>query len=271
MAMTRKHTVFAAFVCCLAAGAAVSAQEPAGSEVPASTQPVTEPSGSDRDPLLMKKVREVREQLHDEFTKKHGATPEEARQFRAKAVALSIEYHNMRHQESKLALLGAEEVEIHELIYSHPRIAAHIFATELEICTSTDAYDYKAQAEAILGEKDQAEADWTAAIALAPEAELYRHRGHLYLTQRKYDKAIEDLSQALKAGGVAPLYHSRATAYFKKDDYASAAEDLAQFFKLNTDKEFAGSVASSRICSGLRKHGFAVEGCAAPENGGEKK
>jgi len=219
----------------------------------------------------MQKVRELKEQMRGEFAKKRGSTPEEARQFRTKAVNLSIEYHNMLHKRSQLALIGAEDAEIHELIYAHPRIAAHIFASELEIYKSTDAYAYKAQAEVVTGEKAQAESDLTAAIAISPEAELLRHRGQLYLSQRKYDQAIEDFSSALKAGGIVPLYHSRATAYFKKDDYANAAEDLEQFFKLNTDKEYSRSVAASRVCSGLRKRGFAVEGCAAPGNRGRRK
>ncbi len=271
MAMKTKYAVFAALFGWLAAGVWVFAQQPASGDVAPSAQTIAEPSGAERDPLLIEKVRDLKAQLHDEFAKKRGSTPEEAGQFRTKAITLSIEYHNMLHKRAPIPLIGALDAEIHELIYSHPKIAAHIFSSELEIYKSTEAYFYKAQAEVITGEKAEAEADLTAAIAIAPEAELLRHRGQLYLSQHKYDQAIEDFSRAIKAGGVAPLYHSRAVAYFKKDDYAGAAEDLEQFFKLNTDKEYSRSVAASRICAGLRKRGFAVEGCAAPENGGEKK
>ncbi len=276
MAMTIKYAVFAVLLCCLVPAARVSAQqqttdEISNSTITTSTQTVEETTGGDRDPLLMQKVRELKDQLHEEFTIKRASTPEEAGQFRTKAVSLAIEYHNMLHQKSQIRSIGSETLEIHSLIYAHPRIAAHIFSSELEIYRSTDAYDYKAQAEIILGDKEQAEADLTAAIAMAPEAELLHHRGHLYLTEHKYDQAIEDFTRVIKAGGVAPLYHSRAVAYFHKDDYAGAAEDLEQFFKLNTDIEYSKSVAASRLCAGLRKHGFDVAGCAVPENGGEKK
>jgi tetratricopeptide (TPR) repeat protein len=269
--MNLKYAFSAALLCCPALCARVAAQPVPAEEVQASTQPAAAAPLPDRDPALMKQVRELKEQMHEEFTRKRGSTPEEARQFRTRAVTLSVEYQNMLHKKAQIPLIGAEDAEIHELIYAHPRIAAHIFSAELEICKSTDAYDYKAQAEAVYGDKVQAEADWTAAIALSPDSELLRHRGHLYLGQRKYDKAIEDFTGALKAGGVAPLYHSRALAYYRSDDYARAAEDLGKFFELNTDKVYSGSVAASRICSGLRKHGFAVEGCAAEEKGGEKK
>ena len=276
MVMTIKYAVFAALLCCLAPAARVFAQEQAAGDpavstatVPAHT--VSGTSGEERDPLLMQKVRELKERLHEELVKKRASTPEEAAQFRTKAVALAIEYHNMLHQKSQIRSIGSETLEIHSLIYAHPRIAAHIFSSELEIYKSTDAYDYKAQAEIILGDKERAEADLTAAIAMSPGSELLHHRGHLYLTQHKYDQAIEDFTRVIKAGGVAPLYHSRASAYFHKDDYAGAAEDLEQFFKLNTDKEYSKSVAASRLCAGLRKRGFEVAGCAAPENGGGKE
>ncbi|MCX5785765.1 MAG: hypothetical protein NTX59_08740 [Elusimicrobia bacterium] len=271
MHMKVKYAVFTALLCCLAAGTQVAAEQPTTDAVAVSTQPAVESAGTDRDPPLMEKVRALKEQMRKEFRKKRVSTPEEARLFRTKAVTLSIEYHNMLHRKSKIPLIGAQDFEIHELIYAHPRIAAHIFACELEIYKSTDAYDHKAQAESIYGDRVKAEADWTAAIEMAPETELLRHRGYLYFTQYKYDQAIADFTRAIKAGGVAPLYHSRAMAYYRKDDYSGAADDLEQFFKLNTDNEYSKSVSGSRICSGLRKHGFAVEGCAAPENGGKKK
>ena len=271
MSMTKKYAVLAAIFCCLAAGTRAVAQQSAAGDVPASTQPVAGSGGTDRDPALIGKLRGLKAQIHEEFNKKRASTPEEARQFRTKAVTLSIEYHNMLHKRSKVLRICEEDLEIHELIYAHPRIAEHIFSSELEIYRSTEALDYKAQAEAINGDKVQAEADWTAAIAAAPEPELLCHRGHLYLALHKYDQAIDDFSLALKAGELASAYQSRATAYFRKDDYAAAAEDLERFFKLNKDKEYSRSVAGSRVCSGLVKRGFAVAGCAAPENGGEKK
>ncbi len=268
--MTSKLAVFFALLCCLASESRAAAQPGIPGDLALSTQASAAAPVPDRDPELIEQMHSLKRQIRAEFSKKRGSTFEEACQFRTRAVILSIKYQNMLRRKAQIPMIGAEDAEIHELIYAHPRIAAHIFSTELEIFRSTGAYDYKAQAEAVCGDKVQAEADWTAALALAQDGELLRHRGHLYLGQRKHDKAIEDFTAALKAGGVAPLYHARAIAYYRSDDYARAAEDLGQFFKLNTDKAFSVSVASSRICSGLRKHGFAVEGCA-PENGGEKK
>ena len=271
VAMMAKYAAFAVLLYYSAAGAGVSAQQQDAGAVSVSTQPAAESAGADRDPALVRKLSDLKDQINQEYRKKRVAAPADARQFRTKAVTLSIEYHNMLHKTSQIPLIGAEDLEIHQLIYAHPRISAHIFAYELDICKSTDAYDYKAQAETIYGDAFQAEADWTAAIAMSPENELLRHRGHLYFTQRKFDQAIADFTRAIKAGGIAPLYHSRAMAYYSKDDYSSAADDLEQFFKLNTDKGYSQSVSGSRICAGLSKHGFSVEGCASPAKGVEKK
>ena len=265
-----KYSVFAVILCCLTHGALAATHKPAPEVVSTSTQSATEERSADQTPALIEKVRELRERLRRELAKSRLGTPEEARQFRTKAISLAVEFNNLLHKKSRIQAIGDEDLEIHQLIYAHPRIASHIFASELEICKSTEAYDYKAQADAITGKKAQAEADWTDAIALAPEAELLLHRGHLYLTQHKYDQAIDDFTRALKAGGTAPLYHSRATAYYRKDDYAAAAEDLELFFKHDTNKEYSRSVSVSHICAGLRKHGFTLEGCAAAAGGNGK-
>jgi len=271
MAMTIKFALLTALLYYPAAGARLAAQQQETVAVSASTQPAVESPSTDRDPPLMRKLRELKNRMREEFRKKHEPTPEEARRFRTKAVMLSIKYHNIKNKRSKIPLINSEDFAIHSLIYAQPQIAAQIFACELEICKSTDAYNYKAQAEAIRGDKAQAEADWTNAIKIAPETEPLRHRGYLYFTQRRYDQAIADFTRAIKDRGIAPLYHSRAMAYYQKDDYSGAANDLEQFFKLNTDKEYSRSVSVSRLCYGLRKRGFIVEGCADPENGGEKK
>ncbi len=220
---------------------------------------------SDDDPVLLEKIRSLREQLREEYHKKRESTYGEALAFRSRVVDLYIRYHNLKHQKSAIPMIDNEKLEIHQLIAAHPRISARMFGAELEIYKSTDAYDYKAQAESLYGDDDEAEEDWTAAIKLSPQPELLRHRGHLYLQRRQYDKAIADFTACIKAGGLAPVYHSRALAYFRKDDYAAAADDLAQFFRRNTDRQYAASVARSPLCRKLRKRGFDVEGCEAGE------
>jgi tetratricopeptide (TPR) repeat protein len=268
--MMIKQFLLGAFLCCAASGALYAQQSaPAAAVAPvmSSTRPAAGTPGDDRDSALAEKVRVLKAQLHEEYHKERASTPEEARAFREKAVALTIEYHNLLRKKPAIPMLDDARFEIHRLIYEYPRISAHIFEEELEICRSTEAYDYKAQAESVYGDKDDAEADWTAAIKMSPEPELLRHRGYLYLQQRKYDQAIADFTAAIKSGDTAPAYHSRALAYFYKDDYADAADDLGQFFKLNTDKDYAASVACAHICKALRKRGFAVEGCAAVKSG----
>ncbi len=278
--MNGKYALFAAIAALLACGplraqqadtsaAAPSAQSPSPTVAPVKSAPPAE--DADQDEALLRKVRALRRQLREEFHKKRVSTPEEAADFREKAVDLYIEYHNLTHARSSIPLIDDERLEVHSLIGAHPRICARLFGYELEIYKSTSAYDYKAQAESMFGADKAAEADWTAAIKIAPEPELLRHRGHLYLQRHQYDKAIADFTACIKAGGLAPVYHARALAYFHKDDYAAAADDLAQFFRRNTDSQYAASVARSRLCRKLRKRGFDVEGCepatGTPEEG----
>ncbi len=269
--MKMNSRFFAAILCCLSCVARAAAQPPDAGAVSASTRPAAESPGADRDRLLAEKLSGLEDKIREEFKEAHASTSEEARIFRAKAMAIFVKYDETLDRASELPDLDAEEFDIHELIYDYPRIAARIFSAELEIYKSTSAYDYKAQAESLCGDTKQAEADWTAAIKMAPEPELLQHRGHLFMQQHKYGPAIEDFSRAIKTGGSASLYHSRALARKHKDDYAGAAGDLERFFELNTDKEYSSSVAHSPICSGLRRRGFEVEGCAAPESGGREK
>lgn len=271
MGMIRKYVLLSLFCGCLPA-AALRAQQPdtAAARPAAVSAEASVLPAADQDPALVEKLRALRAQLHAEYAKKRASTPEEALSFRQRAVALTIEYHNLLRRKPAIPLLDDGRFEAQRLIYEYPRVAAHIFAEELEIYKSTEAYDYKAQAESVYGHRDEAEEDWTAAIKMAPEPELLRHRGDIYLRLHEYEKAIADFTAAIKGGAAAPVYYSRAIADMRQDDYAGAAEDLGQFFKLNTDKDYSVSVAHSRLCSGLRRRGFEVPGCA-PATGGDKK
>ncbi len=282
--MSIKHLAFAALLpglCCAVSAQQVSTSAaavppPPPAELMAGPQP--EMPGAEKDPSLLKKLRDLKEQVLTErakfharmYAKKHSHTSDDARVFRNKAVRFLGEMNNIMPGRPDIPLINDERFAVHQFICARPRVAARLLTAEMEIAKSTDAYGYRAQARSLYGDLGGAEADLSAAIKMSPQGELFAQRGHLYLRQRKYDKAIADFTKAIKAGAPAPAYHARAAAYFAKDDYAGAAEDLAQFFKLNTDKDFAASISRSKICKSLRRHGFAVEGCAAEAREAQK-
>ncbi len=281
--MSIKHLAFAALLpglCC-----AVSAQQVSTGPVPAPPPPAEflagpqpEMPGAEKDPSLLKKLRDLKEQVLTDraksharaYAKKHAHTPDDARAFRNKAVRFLGEMNNIMPGRPDIPLINDERFAVHQFICARPRVAARILTAEMEIARSTEAYGYRAQARSLYGDLAGAEEDLSAAIKISPQGELLAQRGHLYLRQRKYDQAIADFTRAIKAGAPAPAYHARAAAYFAKDDYAGAAEDLGQFFKLNTDRDFAASISRSKICKSLRRHGFSVEGCAAEAREAQK-
>jgi tetratricopeptide (TPR) repeat protein len=71
------------------------------------------------------------------------------------------------------------------------------------------AHYWKANAHYYLGEKDQAIADWDAALAKGYEKplEIYRVRWFLYFENGNYDSALRDASEASRLEPKNPTYH----------------------------------------------------------------
>jgi len=113
--------------------------------------------------------------------------------------------------------------------------------------TSADAAIWLGRRTAYLGRFGEAIEIYTRAIELHPEdARLYRHRGHRYITLRKFDLAIKDLRKAAeliegKADEVEPdgqpnekniptstlhsnIYYHLGLAHYLKADFASARD-----------------------------------------------
>ncbi|MDD2772887.1 MAG: hypothetical protein PHP45_04240 [Elusimicrobiales bacterium] len=251
----------------------------------AQQQPAREPAKTESDSIFAEKISELQSGEKKETEKAHGHPRGAARRFRHKAVGYSLGFHHMRRRKhSAPAPLDDEALSIQQFISAHPRHAARLFASELEINKSSQAYVYKAEAESVYGDYRQAEKDYTDAIKLNADAETLRHRAHLYLLQGRFDLAINDLNLSIKnsggTGGSAPAYQERAFAFYRKGEYVKAADDMREFFRINTDKEYARRIAASRLCKNLLKRGFAVEKCAvstgtsvetATTAGGEKK
>jgi len=136
MLMTIRYAVPVVFLCCAAAGTlqaqqADPAQPSAGAAVASSTQPAAGTAGAEQDSALAEKVRSLRAKLHEEYSEKRESTPEEARSFREKAIALTIEYHNLLRKKPAVPMLDDARFEVHRLIYGFPHISARIFAGEL--------------------------------------------------------------------------------------------------------------------------------------------
>ncbi|MBO6267446.1 MAG: tetratricopeptide repeat protein, partial [Synergistaceae bacterium] len=94
--------------------------------------------------------------------------------------------------------------------------------------------DYK-----ILGQKEKAIADYTAAIEIASQyADAYCNRGNLYNESGEYEKAIEDYSAVIKIRPKdADAYNNRGVAYYQSGEYEKAAEDFKKARKLNPKNE----------------------------------
>jgi tetratricopeptide (TPR) repeat protein len=96
-----------------------------------------------------------------------------------------------------------------------------------------------AQARVGLGQYNEAIEIFTGGIEVDPnDWRLYRHRGHRFVSTRRFDWAIADLQRAVELDpyGFNSSYHL-GLAYFLNGEFGKAADEYARCLALATDEE----------------------------------
>jgi tetratricopeptide (TPR) repeat protein len=96
-----------------------------------------------------------------------------------------------------------------------------------------------AQTRAALWQYNEAIEIFTRGLEIDPEDwRLYRHRGHRFISTRRFDWAIDDLERAVELDpyGFNSSYHL-GLAYFLNGEFGKAADEYARCVALATDEE----------------------------------
>jgi len=103
-----------------------------------------------------------------------------------------------------------------------------------------------AQARAGLWQYNEAIEIFTRGMEIDPDDwRLYRHRGHRFVSTRRYDWATDDLERAVELDpyGFNSSYHL-GLAYFLNGEFGNAADEYARCLALATDEEAIAVVAA---------------------------
>ena len=113
-----------------------------------------------------------------------------------------------------------------------PGIPDHTAVTALN-AENSNALRQRARLHRKNGELDQAIADYTEAIKLAPSTASFTDRGETYQAKGDYDRAVADYSQAITfQPNYALAYYDRGEAYLAKDDLDRAIVDFTDAVKI---------------------------------------
>ncbi len=128
--------------------------------------------------------------------------------------------------------LGLRLLEAGELVDA---IAMFDSAIKLGLGDLADAHLCRAQALALLGQLDEAEASIRAALEIEPYmAGAFNERGNIRRAQRDFERAINDYTMAIH---IEPdydrAYFNRALALEERRRYSEAEADLTRTLKLN--------------------------------------
>lgn len=102
-----------------------------------------------------------------------------------------------------------------------------------------DAYKYRGQAKAELGDIDGAISDYNQLLLIQPNNfEVYYNRGNAYCQLKDYDTAIKNYNQSLNINpNFAFAYYHRGRAYIELENKQRAIENLRRALKLFKQKE----------------------------------
>ena len=114
-------------------------------------------------------------------------------------------------------------------------------AIRLDDFSSTSGYLLRGAAYVRQGQHDQAIADFTAYLAVAPgDADAYYGRGRAYFGLADFDQAIADFTAAIRlAPDDEDTYFLRGRAYFERGDFDQAIADFTAAIRLYLDYTFA--------------------------------
>jgi hypothetical protein len=97
------------------------------------------------------------------------------------------------------------------------------------------AYIGSGQAHVKNGSFENAVDDYSKAILIKRNAEIYQQRANAYIKMGKYEEAIEDITSAISMDPKsAVLYYNRGTAYAKHGSFSEAVDDLSKAISLST-------------------------------------
>jgi tetratricopeptide (TPR) repeat protein len=125
----------------------------------------------------------------------------------------------------------ADEEELAAIAEADAVLAAHPDNTDIVVAA--------AQLRAGLWEYNEAIEIYTRGIEIDPDDwRLYRHRGHRFVSTRRFDWAIADLERAVELDpyGFNSSYHL-GLAYFLNGEFGRAADEYARCLALATDEE----------------------------------
>ena len=119
------------------------------------------------------------------------------------------------------------------------QIAIENFDNSIKISSNlANAYKYRGEAKAELGNIDSALLDYNQLLLIQPKnSEIYERRGYIYYKLQDYEKAIIDYNQSIRINpNFALAYYHRGIAYLKLENQQKALEDLHTAVEL-FDKE----------------------------------
>lgn len=104
--------------------------------------------------------------------------------------------------------------------------------------TSAAAFQERAASSANAGDYESAIADYTCAIALAPDnPDLYNERGIAYYNLYEYTEALNDYEKALELDPNYPYaYNNRGNIFYSRGNYERAIEDYTRSIELGGDQ-----------------------------------
>lgn len=112
-----------------------------------------------------------------------------------------------------------------------------IKSTEITRKNRSFAFYNRGNAYYDLGDFDRAILNFSQALQLNTDADVYYNQGNAYANLQRHDQAIQNYSWAIQ---LKPDYHyayyNRANSYFWKGDYDNAMEDYRKAYELNPDE-----------------------------------
>ena len=129
------------------------------------------------------------------------------------------------------------------LLFSRNKIkeAIDLFTKSLTISKQARTYNDRGSCYLLLGEFDQAIADYTYAISLdASLSFIYNNLGSLYRKNNDPDKALQYYNKAIEKDSIYDLaYNNRASLYIELNNINQATSDLEKALNINPDYALA--------------------------------
>ncbi|MCB0166853.1 MAG: tetratricopeptide repeat protein [Anaerolineae bacterium] len=118
-----------------------------------------------------------------------------------------------------------------------PQTANIRYTSSVTLAPSLEVYNNRGNTYANLERYDEALADYTVVIHIAPDfVPAYNNRGLTYHDLKQYDKALVDYSKAIRLNPVnAVAYYNRGNTYAALEQYDKALADYTKAIHLNPD------------------------------------